>query len=207
MRRSGHHACRDVASVHGLRLWHARALHELGTIDELRTESTASLEQVRELAVDEGSLALTVMLDMEIAAGLKKQSGAVRRWRPPGGRRRLTRFRLAICRWRELPGDSDAIAVISRTWRRRSPRLSRSLRATGCARLRGGPLPGYVRAAGRAAQRGPRADDGRGRAAAEFPGDDRAPFLGLWPLLGACWSRTRPEPRPGCGPRAARGTW
>ena len=32
-----------VASAHGLQLWHLRALHELGTIDQLRTESVDRL--------------------------------------------------------------------------------------------------------------------------------------------------------------------
>jgi len=62
-----------VASAHGLALWHARALHELGTIDQLRTESVDRLEQARELAVAQGALALTAALDLQIAAGLNKQ--------------------------------------------------------------------------------------------------------------------------------------
>ena len=44
-----------VASAHGLQLWHLRALHELGTIDQLRTESVERLEQARELAVAQGA--------------------------------------------------------------------------------------------------------------------------------------------------------
>ncbi len=62
-----------VASAYGLRLWHARALHELGTIDQLRTESVDRLVQARELAATEGALALTATLDLQIAAGLNKQ--------------------------------------------------------------------------------------------------------------------------------------
>jgi DNA-binding CsgD family transcriptional regulator len=62
-----------VASAHGLPLWHARALHELGTIDQLRTESVDRLQQARELAVAQGALALTAALDLQIAAGLNKQ--------------------------------------------------------------------------------------------------------------------------------------
>ena len=62
-----------VASAHGLQLWHLRALHELGTIDQLRTESVERLEQARELAVAQGALALTATLDLQIAAGLNKQ--------------------------------------------------------------------------------------------------------------------------------------
>ncbi len=63
----------DVAAAHGLQLWRARALHELGTIDQLRTESVDRLEQARELASAQGALALTATLDLQIAAGLNKQ--------------------------------------------------------------------------------------------------------------------------------------
>jgi hypothetical protein len=62
-----------VAGAHGLQLWRLRALHELGTIDPLRTESVGRLEQARELAVAQGALALTATLDLQIAAGLNKQ--------------------------------------------------------------------------------------------------------------------------------------
>ena len=62
-----------VASAHGLKLWQLRALHELGTIDQLRTESVDRLQQARELAVTQGALALTATLDLQIAAGLNKQ--------------------------------------------------------------------------------------------------------------------------------------
>ena len=77
-----------VASAHGLQLWHLRALHELGTIDQLRTESVERLEQARELAVAQGALALTATLDLQIAAGLE-QAVPPRRGpgrRPPVGR-------------------------------------------------------------------------------------------------------------------------
>jgi DNA-binding CsgD family transcriptional regulator len=62
-----------VAGAHGLQLWRLRALHELGTIDQLRTESVDRLEQARELAVAQGALALTATLDLQISAGLNKQ--------------------------------------------------------------------------------------------------------------------------------------
>jgi DNA-binding CsgD family transcriptional regulator len=62
-----------VATAHGLRLWQARALHELGTIDQLRTESVDRLQQARDLASAQGALALTATLDLQIAAGLNKQ--------------------------------------------------------------------------------------------------------------------------------------
>ncbi|HTT54626.1 MAG TPA: AAA family ATPase [Streptosporangiaceae bacterium] len=62
-----------IARAHGLQLWRLRALHELGTIDQLRTESVDRLEQARELALDLGAVALTATLDLQIAAGLNKQ--------------------------------------------------------------------------------------------------------------------------------------
>ena len=62
----------DTAAAHGLQLWRLRALHELGTIDQLRTESVDRLEQARELAVAQGALALTATLDLQIAAGLHR---------------------------------------------------------------------------------------------------------------------------------------
>ncbi len=62
-----------VASAHGLRLWQVRALHELGTIDQLRTESVDRLEEARELALDLGAVGLVATLDLQIAAGLLKQ--------------------------------------------------------------------------------------------------------------------------------------
>jgi DNA-binding CsgD family transcriptional regulator len=62
-----------VATAHGLELWRLRALHELGTIDQLRTESVERLRRARELAVELGAPALVATLDLQIAAGLVKQ--------------------------------------------------------------------------------------------------------------------------------------
>jgi tetratricopeptide (TPR) repeat protein len=62
-----------VATAHGLELSRLRALHELGTVDQQRTESVERLEQTRELAVDVGAVALVATLDLQIAAGLIKQ--------------------------------------------------------------------------------------------------------------------------------------
>jgi DNA-binding CsgD family transcriptional regulator/tetratricopeptide (TPR) repeat protein len=62
-----------VATAHGLGLWRLRALHELGTVDQLRTESVERLRQARDLAVEVGALALVATLDLQIAAGLTKQ--------------------------------------------------------------------------------------------------------------------------------------
>jgi DNA-binding CsgD family transcriptional regulator len=62
-----------VATAHGLRYWRLRALHELGTVDQLRTESVERLQQARDLAAELGALALVATLDLQIAAGLNKQ--------------------------------------------------------------------------------------------------------------------------------------
>ncbi len=62
-----------IATTHGLELWRLRALHELGTVDQLRTESVERLRQARDLAVEIGALALVATLDLQIAAGLIKQ--------------------------------------------------------------------------------------------------------------------------------------
>lgn len=62
-----------VATAHRLELWRLRALHELGTVDQLRTESVDRLRQARELAVEVGAVALVATLDLQIAAGLIKQ--------------------------------------------------------------------------------------------------------------------------------------
>ena len=62
-----------VATAYGIELWRLRALHELGTLDQLRTESVERLCQARELAVEVGALALVATLDLQIAAGFIKQ--------------------------------------------------------------------------------------------------------------------------------------
>lgn len=62
-----------TAAAQGLALWRLRALHELGTIDQLRTESVDRLVETRELAIEVGAVALVATLDLQIAAGLLKQ--------------------------------------------------------------------------------------------------------------------------------------
>ena len=80
-------------------------------------------------------------------------------------------------------------------------------RRPGRDRLRLGALPGHVLPAGRRPRRGARADDDRGRAAAEFAGDDRA---AVPRALAAARRAARPRrgrvPRPGSGPPTAPGT-
>ena len=59
-----------VAESHGLTLWRARALHELGTIDMLRGAPVTRLEEARTLAVAQGALATAAVVDVQIAAAL-----------------------------------------------------------------------------------------------------------------------------------------
>lgn len=59
-----------LAEAHGLTVWRARALHELGTIDMLRGRSVDRLEQARDLAVAQGALATAAVVDVQIAADI-----------------------------------------------------------------------------------------------------------------------------------------
>ncbi|HVL84738.1 MAG TPA: AAA family ATPase, partial [Pseudonocardia sp.] len=59
-----------LAETHGLTLWRARALHELGTIDMLRGGGVTRLEEARNLAVVQGALATAAVVDVQIAAAL-----------------------------------------------------------------------------------------------------------------------------------------
>ena len=141
-----------VAGAHGLQLWQLRALHELGTIDQLRTESVDRLQQARELAVTQGALALTATLDLQIAAGLNKQFradealAAARRSAAASRRFRLATLPMALifqATAHAIRGEQEAMeariaeAIIARP------------RRPGCAGLRVGALPGDVVRAGR----------------------------------------------------------
>ena len=59
---------RVLAERHGLSLWRARALHELGTIDLYTTLTTDRLEMAREAAVEAGALATTALVDLHLAS-------------------------------------------------------------------------------------------------------------------------------------------
>ena len=182
----------DLAAAHGLQLWRLRALHELGTIDQLRTESVDRLEQARELAVEQGALALTATLDLQIAAGLNKQFRAAeamasaRRSADASRRFRLATLPMALifeatahairgeerqmeCRIAEAialaPGDQDVL---------------------GCA-------GGHCRAtisllAGDLGLAHTQMETGAGLLLSS-PATIAPPFLGLWPLLGALLGR------------------
>jgi DNA-binding CsgD family transcriptional regulator len=81
-----------VAEQHGLTLWRARALHELGAIDMLRGRGVARLEVARELALLQGALATAAVVDVQIAAALvigdDPHAGAVAAQRSAGLARR-----------------------------------------------------------------------------------------------------------------------
>ncbi len=66
----------SIASANDLALWHARALAELGGIDMLRSNSLDRLQQARDLAVAQGALFLTAVIDLQTAAGLIKRFSA-----------------------------------------------------------------------------------------------------------------------------------
>ena len=201
----------DLASAHGLQLWRLRALHELGTIDQLRTESVDRLRAARELAVAQGALALTATLDLQIAAGLNKQfraDEALRGGPAVGGR------------GAPVPPGHAADGADLPGHRARDPRRGTGHggqdrrgdragpRRPGRARLRLGSLPGHVLPAGGGPRRGARADGDRGRADPELPGHHRAAVPRAVAAAGRrCWTGTPTRPRPGSGPRTAPGTW
>jgi len=62
-----------IASAHGLQLRQLHALHGLGTVDMLRTGNLDRLLEARQLSAARGALFLTAVLDLQIAAGLIKQ--------------------------------------------------------------------------------------------------------------------------------------
>jgi len=177
-----------VASAHGLQLWRLRALHELGTIDQLRTESVDRLLEARDLAVAQGALALTATLDLQIAAGLNKQfraDEALQAARRSADAAR--RFRLAVLPM-ALIFQATAHAI-------RGEQEDMEARIAEAIELAPGDQDvlgcawGHCRATfwllaedtGQAhAQMTTGADLLLGSPAAIAP-----PFLGLWPLLGA----------------------
>jgi len=57
-----------LADGHGLPLWRARALHELGTIDLYTGLSTDRLEMAREAAVEAGAVPTTALVDLHLAS-------------------------------------------------------------------------------------------------------------------------------------------
>ena len=197
----------DLASAYGLRLWRLRALHELGTIDQLRTESVDRLEQARELAVAQGALALTATLDLQIAAGLNKQFradealAAARRSADASRRFHLATLPMALIfqatahaiRGEEGPMEdriAEAVAL-----------APGDQDVTGCAW-------GHCRAtfcllAADLDAAHTRMTTGAGLMLSS-PATIAPPFLGLWPLLGALLGRDAADAA--ARVRAAHGT-
>ncbi len=185
-----------VASAYGLQLWRLRALHELGTIDQLRTESVERLEQARELAVAQGALALTATLDLQIAAGLNKQFrpaealAAARRSAAASRRFRLATLPMALifqATAHAIRGEQEAMEA------RIAEAISLApddLDVVGCSW-------GHCRATvsllaedldGAHTQM----TTGAGLLLSS-PAAIAPPFLGLWPLLGALLGRAADE--------------
>ena len=177
-----------VATAHGLQLWQARALHELGTIDQLRTESVDRLEQARDLATAQGALALTATLDLQIAAGLNKQFRAgealeaARRCEQASRRFRLGTLPMALifqATAHAIRGERDAMEASIAEATSLSPDDPDVL---GCAW-------GHCRAtfsllAEDLEQAHAQMTTGAGFLLSS-PATIAPPFLGMWPLLGA----------------------
>ena len=181
-----------VASAHGLRLWQLRALHELGTIDQLRTESVDRLQQARELAVAQGALALTATLDLQIAAGLNKQFradealAAARRSADASRRFRLATLPMALifqATAHAIRGEQEAMEA----------RIAEAISLApddpdvlGCSQ-------GHCRATFSMVTEHLAEAHAQMAAGAELllssPATIAPPFLGLWPLLGALLDR------------------
>jgi DNA-binding CsgD family transcriptional regulator len=181
-----------LARAHGLQLWELRALHELGTIDQLRTESTGRLEQARELALAQGALALTATLDVQIAAGLNKQFradealAAARRSADASRRFRLATLPVALvfqATAHAIRGEPEAMEAMIAEALVLAPDDPDVL---GCAW-------GHCRAtwsllAEDMVQAHGQMATGAGMILSS-PATMAPPFLGLWPLLGALLDR------------------
>jgi DNA-binding CsgD family transcriptional regulator len=196
-----------VAGAHGLQLWELRALHELGTIDQLRTESVDRLERAREHALAQGALALTATLDLQIAAGLNKQFrgaealAAAQRSADASRRFRLGTLPMALifqATAHAILGDQEAMETMITEALALAPDDPDVL---GCAW-------GHCRATWSLLAEDP------GQAHQEIatgagvllgsPATLAPPFLGLWPLLGALLDRDAAEAA--ARVRAAHGT-
>jgi DNA-binding CsgD family transcriptional regulator/tetratricopeptide (TPR) repeat protein len=58
----------DIATAAGLRIWQARAMQELGTIDMFHSLSSDRLEAARRMAVEAGALAMAALVDLQLSA-------------------------------------------------------------------------------------------------------------------------------------------
>jgi DNA-binding CsgD family transcriptional regulator len=181
-----------VAGARGLRLWQLRALHELGTIDQLRTESTVRLEQARELALAQGALALTATLDLQIAAGLNKQFRpdealeAARRCEQASRRFHLATLPMALIMQATAHAMHSEQEVMEARIAEATALAPDDPDVTGCAW-------GHCRAtfsllAENLEQAHAQMATGAGLLLSS-PATIAPPFLGLWPLLGALLDR------------------
>ena len=200
----------NLADAHGLQLWRLRALHELGTIDQLRTESVDRLEQARELAVAQGAFALTATLDLQISAGLNKQFRAeealqaARRSADASRRFHLATLPMALI----FQATAHAIRGEEQDM---EARIAEAIALAPTDQDVLGCAWGHCRATFSLLA----ADLGEAHARMatgaalimSSPAAIAPPFLGLWPLLGALLDRDVGEPRPGSGPPTAPGTW
>jgi DNA-binding CsgD family transcriptional regulator/tetratricopeptide (TPR) repeat protein len=197
----------EVASAHGLRLWHLRALHELGTIDQLRTESVERLQQARELAVSQGALALTATLDLQIAAGLNKQFRADEAMQ--AARRSVDasrRFHLATLPM-ALIFQATAHAIRGETPDMEA-RIAEAVSLAPADQDVLGCAWGHCRATAALLATDLEAAHAQMAAGADLllssPATIAPPFLGLWPLLGALLDRRAQDAA--ARVRAAHGT-
>jgi len=197
----------DLASANGLRLWRLRALHELGTIDQLRTESVDRLLEARELAVAQGALALTAMLDLQIAAGLNKQFradealAAARRSADAARRFRLAALPMALIFQATAHAIRGEAAPMEARIAEAVALAPEDQDVLGCAW-------GHCRATLSLLAEDPgeaHAQMANGAALIlSSPATIAPPFLGLWPLLGAALDRDGGEAA--ARVRAAHGT-
>ena len=93
-----------IATRHGLAVWRARALHELGTIDLLETMRVDRLEEARRAAIEAGAPATVAVVDFHIAEAL------VARGEPISGREAVER---AIALSRRLGSSILAPALVT----------------------------------------------------------------------------------------------
>jgi DNA-binding CsgD family transcriptional regulator len=182
----------DVAKAHGLRLWHLRALHELGTIDQLRTESVDRLLEARQLSVAQGALALTATLDLQIAAGLNKQFRAdaaleaARQSADASRRYHLAALPMALifqATAHAIRGEHDDMEA----------RIAEAVSLAPGDQDVAGCAWGHCRAtfsllAGNTGEAHAQMATGAGLILSS-PATIAPPFLGLWPLLGALLDR------------------
>src|SRR5579859_1819933 len=185
----------SIAAAHGLPLRYVRALTGLGAIDTLRTGSLDRLTQARELAAAQGDLFWTTVIDVRIAAGLLKQFRADEAVEVASAcaaaSRRFRQFTLPRALIYQAAGHAA-----------RGERAEMEARMAEAIAL--APQDGHVRASAEGRCRATLAlleedlerawghlDAGAQARLLLGPSGalDTAPFLGLWPLLGAVLGR------------------